>query len=159
MGEQVFDSNRWIVRRGRLHAKPRQLLGHPVVELNLALLAELHDSRACEQLAVRRHTEPGVELHRSFCLDVGEPEAPRPYQFLVGHHPDRDTRKTPALDLTREPRREEPGCPLNVGILARTRVLCDDRRRNQKEEQASTTAMFIAMTFTLPMDSPRVTVA
>ena len=125
-----------------LDLEPRQVLRHRIVESQLALLAQLHDRRRGEELAVRRHPELGLRRHRQLRGGVGESESGRPDEILIRHHADGDAWQVPIQHLPFEPRREEPLGGLHVGVVGdalgrrgRRRRLRSRRPRRRTDEQ------------------------
>ena len=81
--QQLLDGDRRIVRPWRRYREPRQVLRHRIVEMELALLAQLHDGGCREQLAVRGHAEFRLRRHRHLAGDVGESEPFGPHEPLI----------------------------------------------------------------------------
>jgi hypothetical protein len=114
--QQLFDGDRSVVGIGGADAEPGQVLGHRIVQPQLALFTQLHHRGGGEELAVRGHAELGLWRHRSPGGHVGDAETGGPHQLLIGDDADGDARQVPGQHLTLEPCAEQSLRALHVGI-------------------------------------------
>jgi len=63
------------------------MLGDGIIEIQLPLVAELHNTYACKQLGDGTDAIDRPGRRRHFVFPVGISEAPAPYQFLVVDDP------------------------------------------------------------------------
>ena len=86
MGHQLPQRDRLVEGIGRLEIG--QILRDRRVEIELALLDELHDGEIGEQLRDGADAINGVGRGRLLRLRIGEAEAPRPDDGLIVHQGD-----------------------------------------------------------------------
>ena len=134
VGQEFLDRNRRILGLGGLHREPGQILLHGVIEAQLALLAQLHHGRRGEELAVRCHAEFRLRRHGRLRRGVGQAEALRPHEILVGHDAHGHARKVAVQQLAVEPCAEQANRALHVGVAHHIRRR---RRRPHRRDRSA----------------------
>jgi len=103
MRQQLLDRNRRIIRLGRLNLEPGQIPHHRIVQPQLIGIAQLHDGRRSEQLAVRRHPKLSGRRHRSMAFYVGITVTGGPNQLLVRYYAHCNARQRAISQLRADP--------------------------------------------------------
>ena len=114
--QELLDRDGRVLGLGGDDLEPREVLRDGVVQAQLALLPKLHHGRRREELAVRRHPEPGRRSHPGFRCSVSEAEAGGPHQVLIGHDAHRDARQPAFEHLTLQPGAEQSLGAQHIGV-------------------------------------------
>ncbi len=107
VGQQLLDGDGRIVLPWGRHREPGQVLRHRIVQMELALLAQLHDGGCREQLAVRGHAEFRLRRHRHIAGDIGQAEPLGPHEPLIRDNANDHSRVAAGAELPVGPSAEQ----------------------------------------------------